>query len=256
MKFSMISWNVQGTKHYTSTKFQKIRPILENSQADIFCFQEGQGILNHREDIKWKKNLRYEAFLEDSEGGNLILSRFPIIQSQNITFQHLNKRPSGKVIRADVKIEEKIVRIYNCHFGIVGIGPRERAKSLKTIIKDSETTSGPIIICGDLNTTIPAKGWRRRIIQSFHKEPPENPMDNPEFFDKDERYHIQDIARRYGFRDNLKITQSTWSLPFRFEFAKLKLDWFLTKGVEGVSCTLNKYVSDHRMISADLLIKD
>ena len=80
MNFSVLNWNIQGIKYYTSTNFSKIAPLLERSQADVLCLQEAQEV---------KKNLlrfgRFNTFksviAENKDYGSIILSRFPVIDS-------------------------------------------------------------------------------------------------------------------------------------------------------------------------------
>ncbi len=251
MNFSIFNWNIQGTKYYTSTNFDKVAPALKKADADIFCLQEAQELIKRLSSFDRLKVLNY-AFSDGGQGRNIILSKLPIISSGELTFPSFTNRPLEKALWADIKIGNKIVRIYNCHFEIFGVGPKERADQLKFVLADSKKQAGPVIICGDLNTTIPSVGIKRRIIQWFHKEPNESIVIDGKYFRSDERFAFVKVAEQEGFREALDISKSTWCVtPFGWELFNLKLDWFLVRDITTPRISLGDYISDHRAIFAE-----
>jgi len=186
---------------------------------------------------------------EDEDGTNVILSRFPIVTSGVINLAETFAKPSGKVLWADIKIGDKTIKVYNCHFGIVGSGPRTRIESLKIILQDSKKYSLPTIICGDLNTTIPARGWKRKITQWFHNEPDSSLFTEGKYPDDDERYSLLAVAEQDGFQETTDINRTTWVVSsLNLEIFRLKLDYFLVKGLKANKSLLSGYISDHRSI--------
>ena len=256
MDLKILSWNIEGTKYYTSTNFKKIRPILEKIEADIFCLQEGQEFLAKLNEFQKFKDFKHIFSHEDNDGLNVILSRFPIIVSGEISIPLSIKYPPGKVLWADIKVNKEIIKIYNCHFGVVSVGPLERANLLKFIFNDSKKHSGPVVICGDLNTTIPAAGLKRKIVQLFHKEKNSSLLTSGKYPKSDERYSLVNIANHSGFKEAVNISKSTWGIrSLSLELFKLKLDWFLTRNIRINKVVLGDFVSDHRSVYAEFSIK-
>ena len=254
MNFSIFNWNIQGTRHYTSTNFDKIASVLEKTEADIFCFQEAQELMKRLDSFDRLKMLNH-IFPDREQDRNVILSKFPIISSGELTFPSFTNKPLEKALWADIEIGNKLVRIYNCHFEIIGVGPKERAEQLKFVLADSKKHTDSTIICGDLNTTIPPAGIKRKIVQWFHKEPNESIIIDGKYFHSDERYAFVKIAEQEGFREALDISKSTWCVsPFGWELFALKLDWFLVRDVATLKVSLSSYISDHRAIFVECLI--
>ncbi|MFA6365149.1 MAG: endonuclease/exonuclease/phosphatase family protein [Candidatus Paceibacterota bacterium] len=251
MNFSILDWNIQGTKYYTSTNLKKIIPYLEKSKADIFCLQEAQEL---REKIQIFSKLREfnRVFSKDVHNRNIILSKFPIISSGELIFPQFKRTPLERALWADIEIEGKIIRIYNCHFEIVGVGPKERINQLKFVLEHSKQYREPVIICGDMNTTIPSFGIKRKIVQWFHKESNESLLLDGKHFYSDERYVFFDVAKQEGFCEAIDILKTTWCIPpFGWEIFKLKLDWFLVRGIKMPNIHLGNYISDHRSVFAE-----
>jgi len=256
MLLKLLSWNIEGTKYYTSTSFKKIKPILETTEADILCLQEGQEFLAKLKEFTKFKNFDHIFSHLDSDGLNIILSKFPIILHGEISLPLRIKTPPGKVLWADIKVNKEIIKIYNCHFGVVGVGPRERANLLKYIFNDSKKYFGPVIICGDLNTTIPASGLKRKIVQLFHKEKNSSLLTSGKYPRADERYSLLNIANKSGFKEAIDISKSTWCLKFLgLKLFKLKLDWFLTRNIKVNKVVLSDFISDHRSVYVECSIK-
>ncbi|TAL64340.1 MAG: hypothetical protein EPN88_11095, partial [Bacteroidetes bacterium] len=143
----LLSWNIQG-RYYrgTYTPFLKIAPYLEKYDGDIVCLQE---FSNADKKIKKIKNLNnYHIYIPQhnnynehhhSFNHNVILSKKPIIATQELTFDQLNeKKQMDGATCADIQLNNKILRIYNCHLAIDGFGIATRLKQLQLLIKHSE----------------------------------------------------------------------------------------------------------------------
>jgi endonuclease/exonuclease/phosphatase family metal-dependent hydrolase len=240
-----LSWNIGGSKYYTQTSFKKVAPILENSQADIFCLQEAQDIPEELAILPNLKKLN-PVFPNDQSNRNIILSRLPIMSSGELDFPEKITPNLEKVTWANIQLENKILKIYNCHLEITGIGPQQRIEQLQIILQDATNHSGPVIICGDMNTTLPRSGWKRKIISLFHAE-----KSNSFVSYQDERYEFLKTAEAIGFLEAIDIKKTTWSImPLKWEFGSLKLDWFLIRDLKSPQITLGNYISDHRSVLA------
>jgi endonuclease/exonuclease/phosphatase family metal-dependent hydrolase len=249
MTFSVLDWNIQGKKYYTHTSFKKIQPALEKIAADIICLQEGETIIDKLPYFKKMHKYNYVFSFEDEDGINVILSKFKIIKHGQINCPSFLDKTSGEVIWADLEIGKQILKIYNCHFEIDGLGPKERVAALEFILAAAKKHSGPTIICGDFNTTVPPAGFGRRFIQWFHKEPSNSLLIGNEDYLRDERYSFIKIIEAAGYQERTDISKTTWSaFSIRWEIFNLKLDWFFVRGLKASKAILGKYISDHRSV--------
>lgn len=250
MNFSILNWNIEGSKYYTSTKLSKITPHLEKSGADIFCLQEAHEL---REKLPYLNKLQGLncVFPENKEDRNIILSKFPITASGELSFPTSINALLEKVIWADIKINEKIIRIYNCHLEVIGVGPKQRVDQLKFVLEAAKQHDGPVIICGDMNTVIPLAGIGRKIIQLFHKVTNDNLISDKQYSHQDERHLFLQTAQQAGLNETIDLLKSTWCImPLRWEIFSLKLDWFLVRNIKTPEISLGRYVSDHRSVLA------
>jgi endonuclease/exonuclease/phosphatase family metal-dependent hydrolase len=262
--FSVVSWNIQGKRNFTGyTSFKKVKRHLRKASPDIIALQE---ICDAEELLKGVENLKgYNVFIPNINrrdknrqvgyNHNVILSKYPIIKSYEIHFPQWAKNINLENCSvADIQINNQILRIYNCHFAVFRVGIATRLKQLEYILADSNNHSGPIIICGDMNVTIPKIGWNRRIISLWHQEPKEEMSVNGKFIDGEEKEIFNEIGNRYGFKEVLSLDIPTWS-PFKskiWEMFHLKLDWFMVKNLVLTRCELGEYVSDHKAIEVHL----
>lgn len=94
---------------------QDILSAMDKINVDILCLQEykDDGGYQRIQDL-YKKVYPYVAFGRDDM---VIFSRFPIVNSQLLDFQDTN----NSAMRADIKVNGKIWRIYNVHMETTGI---------------------------------------------------------------------------------------------------------------------------------------
>lgn len=261
---SILSWNIQGDTNITGhTRFSKVKPYLQATPADILILQEAlhaQTLLSSIGSLRPYNTYIPESNTRPKNGFNhsVVLSSYPIQAASELVFPDWGQqRYLENVTKVDVHIGKHILRIYNCHFPIFRTGIATRVKQLEYVLADSLTHTGPTIICGDLNTTTPKDGWRKRIIQTWHMQPGIDAMVDGVKVKTDERELFNTILRRHDFTEVLNIDTPTWS-PFKtknWELFDLKLDWFAVKDLVVVDYTLGKYVSDHRSIKVQLQIK-
>ena len=258
--FSVTTWNVQKKINFTGfTSLRKIKSHLSEISSEIIILQEMCDAEKAFKKMPFLKS--YNSYIppinkakEDGVLGynyNIILSKYPLVKVGEVAFPKWDKKINlQNCTRADIQHDGKVLRIYNCHFIIFGAGPEIRLKQLEHILSDAKDHPGPVIIGGDLNPTIPKIGWDRKIISLFHEEPKREMFIKGKFMDYDERDLFNKTIKKHGFKEVLNLHVPTWS-PFKskiWEPFKLKLDWFLIKGVKINKVHLDDYVSDHRSI--------
>ncbi|MBI5421323.1 MAG: endonuclease/exonuclease/phosphatase family protein [Parcubacteria group bacterium] len=252
-KLSILSWNIQGGPYFPQTNFKRIAPALNASSAGVLCLQESQIIQSHTALVP-EPGVYHKVIPERFVDGNSIHSRFPIEAFGEIIFPSSIKLgyEFERALWADIRYGSSIIRIYNCHLAIRGVGPKERAEQFQHILLHARNHQGPTIVCGDMNTTIPMAGFRRRIVQLFHGEPNGSMQIDGKLFSEDERYPFVVLARSEGFAEAINLNSSTWSLSPRlgWEVFHLKLDWFFVRNFELPNITLGGYISDHRLVFA------
>jgi endonuclease/exonuclease/phosphatase family metal-dependent hydrolase len=184
----IISYNVKyfmGSSEFPSKEnADHILNYLRQNNADIICLQEVR--LNKRQifDIQNSKlpEINHMQLAHSSnEGGQLTLTRFPILNMGEIRF----KNSGNMVIFTDILMNTDTVRVYNCHLQSYRLRPKEinsidsmdfennretkeklRGLGLKfkdAIIKRAEQAAilrdnmnhcrYPVIVCGDFNDT-------------------------------------------------------------------------------------------------------
>lgn len=184
----IISYNVKyftGTSQFPSKEnADHILSYLRQNNADIICLQEVR--LNKRQifdatNTKLPQISHMQLAHTSHEGGQLTLTRFPILNMGEIRFSN----SGNMIIYTDMLINGDTVRVYNCHLQSYRLRPTEintidsmnfennkenktkiKALSIKfrdAIIKRAEQAATlrehldqcpyPVIVCGDFNDT-------------------------------------------------------------------------------------------------------
>lgn len=262
--FNVLSWNIMGRGTTLST-YDRILKKLNNLKADILCLQELFPSRKRVEQIQKSGNYNVVKTkklitIDESYNACYIFSKYPVTDSGEIEFtDQATIRKIKKMVDAnrctwaDIQFNGDKVRIYNCHLKLIQTGIAERLRFIRLVLDHAKQVSGPVIICGDMNTVIPAVGWTRKIIQKFHKIPDQDQYINGEYYKKDERYIFNNLVESFDFKNITNIKKTTWALPHTsFEIFKLKIDWFFTKNIKHKTIQFLPYTSsDHRPVLVD-----
>jgi endonuclease/exonuclease/phosphatase family metal-dependent hydrolase len=184
----IISYNVKyflgNSQLPTKENADHILDYLRQNNADIICLQEVR--LNKRQifdvtNSKLPLISHMQLAHTSHEGGQLTLTRFPIVYMGEIRFNN----SGNMIIYTDILINSDTVRVYNCHLQSYRLQPAEintidsmnfennqassaRIKELSikfkdAIIKRAEQAATlrehlnqcpyPVIVCGDFNDT-------------------------------------------------------------------------------------------------------
>lgn len=161
----------------TSESLSGVRKFLKEQDADIVCLQELH--LPDPESIKqyFPEYPYFSQYLKEGPGffGNVILSRFPVLESEKISFPET----ANLCLRSDIQLDGSVLRVFNCHLesnaisftsivkrltnkeqfkdeivevhGKLRSKARKRAEQVKTICSMDEESPYPSMICGDFN---------------------------------------------------------------------------------------------------------
>lgn len=272
---SVLSWNIMGKTWHIIDKtflselsrkkiYKQIVKFIDLNNPDIICLQEASQYFPHNFD-EFLQKIGYH-WVGDQSGKkrnfNIIASKFPFINFGEVILENADKINSRRIATSlsvclwvDCIVGESLVRIYNCQLRIRGTGINERISFLRDILKHAEAVNHPVVICGDMNTTIPKQGFARKIVQLVHNEPDSSMYFDGKYHPQDERFVFNSVAEKFGFREISDLNRPTWALPYTsWELFKLKLDWFFIKNVKCRKYSLGQYITDHKSIFAELLL--
>ncbi len=249
--FSLASWNVANTPHYSSLPFSRVEPHIQLAAQDVLCLQE---FGSHH-----KVSRRLQPYLHGQQGShshNAILTSLPVLENFSLTpcVDH-PVYPIEDIQVTRLLIGGVEVMIYNCHLPIVAAGLSHRIPLLQQILAHADGHQLPAAVCGDLNTTIPPAGWRRWLVQLVHRVPSKTLVIERQSWLDDEKHLASQMLQAAGFMEVFPIDQPTWAFPrTSWEVFGLKLDWISIRGMSVVSSCLQGYTTDHRKLGVTLTL--
>jgi endonuclease/exonuclease/phosphatase family metal-dependent hydrolase len=154
---------------------QRVRPerivqVLEELDADIVALQEvvGRGGRSKDDQARYvAESLGYHPIFGENRRhngaayGNLVLSRFPVLESWNYDITTRGREPRG-VLRADVQLKDaQVLHLFNVHLGTAYRERREQGGHLVSeLILRNDELAGARIVLGDFNEWIPGHASR------------------------------------------------------------------------------------------------
>ncbi|MGB8477161.1 MAG: endonuclease/exonuclease/phosphatase family protein [Candidatus Acidiferrum sp.] len=159
---------------------ERIAQVLEELDADIVALQEvvgwdGHG-RKHDQARYFAEALGYHGELGENRRhkgaayGNLLLSRLPVLSTQNHDISTRGRERRG-CLRADVKMGKgRVLHVFNLHLGTSFFERRKQARKLfhSEILSDQNLT-GSRIILGDFNEW--TRGLTSRLFSSYFQNP-------------------------------------------------------------------------------------
>src|SRR5262245_66363972 len=169
-KFRIVTYNV----HKCVGVDRRLNParivsVLKEINADIVALQEvlcvqgrdSQSDQAHfiAREMGFNYCMGYNRKLKEGIYGNLVLSRFPLLESENHDISVAGREERG-CLRVDVGMgKESRLHVYNVHLGTSFIERRRQARKLigESILSDGKIP-GPRIMLGDFNE------WARGLV--------------------------------------------------------------------------------------------
>jgi endonuclease/exonuclease/phosphatase family metal-dependent hydrolase len=170
MKLRVATYNIHKCIGGIDRRFQpeRIVAVLGHYQPDIVLLQEVDAEARRSRRLRLVDHLgdalgfRHRTYFPNvrvrggGEYGNAILSRFPILDTQNIDLT-IPPRKRRSVLHARCRVrlpsgKTRTLHVYDMHLGLLG---GERKKQLERFLADSPFASidarAPILVGGDLN---------------------------------------------------------------------------------------------------------
>ena len=180
----VLTYNV----HYfgneiTGYSAKELKQIMEEKNIDVACFQEyvGNGDFTYEDLRETYSSIFPYMYQPKADMSKVIFSRYPILQSQLIKFYKTN----NSAIWSDIDVNGQVIRVINVHMQTTTINrmkrdiakartanDEEREQALYMSFNDNlmhnlvkrsqqarvvahlvDTTSTPVILCGDFNDT-------------------------------------------------------------------------------------------------------
>lgn len=125
----ILSWNVNNffssEDVVVSIKVKQMLDLIQNSSADILCFQDYSSFPNKQanastENIKLISGLPYSYFSEaDKNYGVIIFSRWPFLKQTTVPYSNINSEESLQWV--DIQTPTKVLRVYNTHLSSMNV---------------------------------------------------------------------------------------------------------------------------------------
>ncbi len=181
MILKVLTYNIHKGFNMTGSEFtlHEIKKSINEINADIVLLQEvvGSHAKHSKKISNWPKHPTQCEFLaEDNwpyfqygknasypgrDHGKAILSKFPIVETENINIS-TNRWEQRGLLHCTIQLPlEKSVHIFNVHLNLLEGGRKTQFGKIKERISSHVNDKSPILIGGDMND------WTQNLHQDF-----------------------------------------------------------------------------------------
>lgn len=187
-------------------RVEAARALVRQLAPDILVLNEAlfcRAYLGKRVDYRRLLDFPHEAAaLYDGAWGNAILSRLPIVGSQELRIYNRG----GLIARMQTRDGLLTVASYHPH------PHRYPANKAHDFLQLVDGLSGPIIVCGDLNSISPEDATdRRALVQSFRAFSADPEADVDRFLESGKRVFA--ALAKLGLKDAIPVAGRRYSIP-------------------------------------------
>lgn len=182
-QISVLSYNIHKGFRAGGKRFvlHEIRKLLQETGVDLLFLQEVVGAHErHSKRFADWPEISQDAFLAEDvwterlygrnanhqygHHGNAILSRFPLIRSENIDIS-TNRREQRGLLHAEMKFgEHGIIHLCCTHLDLTKRGRDKQLQRLCELIAERVPENAPLILAGDFND------WTKKLSRPLEKK--------------------------------------------------------------------------------------
>ena len=180
----ILSYNIHKGFDWKNKKYflQEMKNFISSSKADVVCLQEvvgknnkfkNQGLIDSQfeflADELWPHySYGHNAVYDHGHHGNLILSKFPILEFQNVDISTNMWEKRGlllcKISIPENKSEHNFLYVACSHLNLLHTGRLKQYQKIKNQIILNNDEKSPFIIAGDFND------WNKKCSNVFEDE--------------------------------------------------------------------------------------
>jgi len=160
--FRVATYNIHKCKGLDfRVRPRRIVEVLRQIKADVIALQEVVSVDNGHAEKNQARFIADELGLEMTKGenrrhrgggyGNVLLSRFPIVESRNLDITIGGREPRGCLHTGIRVLPDTVVDIYNLHLGTAYLERRRQARRLLATEILNRRHTAPRIMLGDFN---------------------------------------------------------------------------------------------------------
>lgn len=157
-KLTVLSYNIHKGYSTAKTKYilENIRTALRKLPVDIVFLQEVAGHESQfeylAEEIWPHHTYGKNAVRGDKHHGNALLSRYPILASENIDVS-TNRFEKRSILHAQITVPGLSAPLHclNVHFDLLHRGRKKQVQSLADRMNNIVDQKAPVLIAGDFN---------------------------------------------------------------------------------------------------------
>jgi endonuclease/exonuclease/phosphatase family metal-dependent hydrolase len=159
---TVVTLNLWHDQHEWPRRLAVILPKLRELHPDVICLQE---VLQHEhlrnQAETFGDSLGYQVFFTSTDGvhdvkryGNAILTRHPVLRTDEKKLEPLNDYRTAAHVRMDVK--GRVVDVYDTHLHHTPEGGKIRATQIGDLLAfiDSTRGDGAVVLAGDFNAQL------------------------------------------------------------------------------------------------------
>jgi len=166
MRLRILTYNMHKGFCFFTRQYvlDQLRDAIRASQADLVFLQEVMGVHPPRaQDMEIGTQFEYladeiwahyaygkNAVYSDGHHGNAILSKFPIVNFENVNVS-TNALESRGLLHAEIELNGKIVHAVCLHLDLLERGRKRQMLGLIDSVQRRVKSDQPLIIAGDFN---------------------------------------------------------------------------------------------------------
>ncbi len=266
MSFNVRVFDLYNWKHNTETR-SKILEFIKNENPDIINFQEffsdeGSSFL-HEDSLKKALNLPFANIVytatmhKHDHWGIATYSKFPIVSKDKVIFKN---KSNNICIFTDIKIKDKIIRVYNMHLQSLHFKKKEykvidELKRNEDVEFDAEEMNASKMILTRLKRAFVKRASQADSVAASIKRSPHSVIVCGDFNDSPFSYAYSTIS--FNLKDAFVESGNGFGPTYNGNLPPLRIDYIMySKDLSAYNFQTSKVdLSDHFPVSCYFKLK-